>query len=93
MHDYKIIYSRRYRDKYDDAGNIWQNRFWDHMIRDQEDMNKHLDYIHYNPVKHGYAKDPFLYEYSSLANYHKEGYYQRDWGVADILFREDDFGE
>ena len=32
---------------------IWQRRFWEHLIRDQEDYSRHMDYIHYNPVKHG----------------------------------------
>ena len=32
---------------------VWQRRFWEHMLRDEEDLNRHLDYIHYNPVKHG----------------------------------------
>ena len=32
---------------------VWQRRFWEHAIRDEEDFQKHLDYIHYNPMKHG----------------------------------------
>jgi len=74
-------------------GRVWQNRFWDHIIRNQIDMNKHIDYIHYNPVKHGITNDPFLYEYSSLGRYYEEGYYQRDWGVKEELQFEGDFGE
>ena len=35
---------------------IWQRRYWEHTIRDEVDFNKHIDYIHYNPVKHGYVK-------------------------------------
>jgi len=35
---------------------LWQRRFWEHWIRDQDDLNRHVDYIHYNPVKHGLAK-------------------------------------
>ena len=34
---------------------LWQRRFWEHYIRDQEDLNRHIDYIHYNPVKHGWV--------------------------------------
>ena len=40
-------------------GRLWQYRFWDHIIRDQTDMNRHIDYIHYNPVKHGRCANPF----------------------------------
>ena len=35
---------------------IWQRRFWEHLLRDQNDFNRHVDYIHWNPVKHGWAK-------------------------------------
>jgi putative transposase len=52
---------------------IWQNRFWDHIIRNQEDLNRHIDYIHYNPVKHGLANSPFDWQYSSIHEYAKEG--------------------
>ncbi|UCC81251.1 MAG: transposase [Candidatus Zixiibacteriota bacterium] len=92
MHKFKITYSRRYRDKYR-KGRVWQNRYWDHIIRNQDDLNRHLDYIHYNPVKHGIVQDPFEYNHSSLTDYYKEGYYDRDWGVKDILEFDGDFGE
>ena len=92
LHKYKIMYSRRYRDKYR-KGQVWQNRFWDHIIRNQEDLNKHLDYIHYNPVKHGISLDPFKYEYSSLMEYHGNGYYEPDWGVKERMDFDSEFGE
>ena len=37
---------------------IWQRRFWGHTIQDDEDFERHVDYIHYNPVKHGLAACP-----------------------------------
>jgi putative transposase len=37
---------------------VWQRRFWEHLLRDDEDWRRHMDYIHYNPVKHGYVKSP-----------------------------------
>jgi putative transposase len=92
MHRFKITFSRRYRDKYG-SGRVWQNRFWDHIIRNQDDMNKHLDYLHYNPVKHGITKNPFKYQHSSLAIYYERGLYQRDWGVVNKIIIEGDFGE
>ena len=92
MHDFKIAYSRRYRDKYG-PGKVWQNRFWDHIIRDENDMNKHIDYIHYNPVKHGLVNNPFGYAYSSLSEYAKAGFYAADWGVKGAKDIVGDFGE
>jgi putative transposase len=92
MDSFKITFCRRYRDKYG-SGKVWQNRFWDHIIRNQDDMNKHLDYLHYNPVKHGLTRDPFTYNYSSLGIYYEKGLYKRDWGVLDEIRIEGEFGE
>jgi putative transposase len=60
--------------------NVWQRRFWEHVIRDESDMEKHLDYIHYNPVKHGLVCCPHLWEYSSFSRWVKTGRYRDDWG-------------
>ena len=49
------------RSKHEQA--IWQRRFWEHRIRDENDFNQHVDYIHYNPVKHGYVKRPVDWPY------------------------------
>jgi len=92
IHNFKIKYSRLYRDKYQ-PGKVWQNRFWDHMVRNQEDMNKHLDYIHYNPVKHNYVNNPHEYQYSSLTSFYDDGYYEKDWGIREPLDFDDNFGE
>jgi putative transposase len=92
IHDFKIRYSIRYRFRFG-KGRIWQNRFWDHIIRDQDDLNRHIDYIHYNPVKHGLVGDPFLYEYSSIHEFHKQGYYEREWGRKPIEYDPANFGE
>jgi putative transposase len=61
---------------------IWQRRFWEHMIRDEADLNMHRDYIHYNPVKHGLADSPSEWEYSSFISFVSKGLYQPDWGNA-----------
>src|SRR4030043_1166609 len=45
---------------------IWQRRFWEHLIRDEFDFTRHIEYIHYNPVKHGYAIAPIDWNYSSF---------------------------
>jgi putative transposase len=59
----------------------WQPRFWDHVIRNQSDLNRHLDYIHYNPVKHGYVQRPVDFAYSSFSTYVDKGAYGLHWGT------------
>ena len=92
IHNFKLRYAIGYRQKYG-GKSVWQNRFWDHIIRDQNDLNNHLNYIHYNPVKHGLVNDPFIYVHSSLAKYFAAGMYERHWGITDKLSFEGDFGE
>ena len=46
---------------------IWQRRFWEHCIRDEEDWRRHVDYIHFNPVKHGYVSKASDWPYSSFS--------------------------
>ena len=62
---------------------IWQRRLWEHTIRDEADYGRHLDYIHYNPVKHGHASSPSEWAYSSFANCVKRGWYPSDWAASD----------
>ncbi|MBN1211986.1 MAG: transposase [candidate division Zixibacteria bacterium] len=72
---------------------VWQSRFWDHIIRDQRDMNRHIDYIHYNPVKHGMVKSPFAWPESSIHGYFKNGYYSHDWGINESIDTDGEYGE
>jgi putative transposase len=58
---------------------IWQRRFWEHLIRDENDFNGHVDYIHINPVKHGYVSQCLDWPYSSFHRYVREGLLQPDW--------------
>jgi putative transposase len=58
---------------------VWQRRFWEHTIRDESDLLRHLDYIHYNPVKHGYVACPHSWPHSSFHRLLGERYYERDW--------------
>ncbi len=60
-------------------GRIWQNRYWDRIMRDQEEINRHIDYINFNPAKHGYVKDPFTWEHSSIHKFLAAGVYERNW--------------
>jgi putative transposase len=62
---------------------VWQSRFWEHTIRDDEDFERHVDYIHFNPVKHGYAKRPADWPHSSLHRYIRTGLRASSWGEDD----------
>ncbi|HET7063053.1 MAG TPA: transposase [Rudaea sp.] len=59
---------------------IWQRRFWEHAIRNEADYAHHLDYIHYNPVKHGWSMRPADWPYSSFQRFVGRGSYPLDWG-------------
>ncbi len=71
---------------------IWQRRFWEHLIRDNADFEHHMDYIHYNPVKHGYVNTPRDWPYSSIHKYIQRSVLPEDWG-CDVTFCDDRFGE
>jgi putative transposase len=58
---------------------IWQRRFWEHTITSQDDFNQHLDYIHYNPVKHGLISCPHAWPYSSFAKWVAQNGYDSTW--------------
>ena len=55
-------------------------QYWEHTIRDENELNNHINYIHYNPVKHGYAKSVNDWEYSSFHKFVKKGLYDINWG-------------
>ena len=93
----KSYFSRHCQDKGDGMISVsrqgkgerafWQRRFWEHMIRDDQDYAKHVEYIHYNPVKHGLVAAPKDWEYSSFYRYVRAGLYDEMWGVSDeVLF-------
>ena len=90
IHDFKLSYGAYFRKENKLLkGKLWQDRYWDHVIRNQEDMNKHIDYIHYNPVKHGYSNSPFEWDLSSINEFE----YQKDWGVKKVVKFNGKFGE
>ncbi|MBP3985677.1 transposase [Pseudoxanthomonas helianthi] len=62
---------------------LWQRRYWEHMIRDEDDFVRHMDYIHYNPVKHGLAAKAGDWPYSTFHRLVANGTYPENWaGVA-----------
>ncbi len=64
---------------------IWQRRYWEHQIRDDPDLQSHIDYIHYNPVKHGLVTQVKDWPYSSFHRYVHEGLLPIDWSGCDGL--------
>lgn len=84
-HDKNISISRQKRNE----KGIWQRRFYDHIIRNENDLYKHLDYVHYNPVKHGYIKNVRDWEFSSFNKFVKLKNYEPNWGsesdIKDII--------
>ncbi|MHB1187250.1 REP-associated tyrosine transposase [Thiobacillus sp.] len=70
---------------------IWQRRFWEHLIRDDEDYARHMDYIHYNPVKHGHVENPADWPHSSFQKCVERGIYPMDWASGSDIKGE--FGE
>jgi putative transposase len=61
-------------------GTVWQRRFWEHQIRDEPDYRVHLDYIHFNPVKHGLVEIPKDWQCSSFHKWVALGAYEEEWG-------------
>jgi putative transposase len=60
---------------------IWQRRFWEHTIVNEKDWRNHMNYIHYNPVKHGYAQAPKDWPESSFLYWVEKGFYEKNWRV------------
>ena len=63
--------------------NLWQPRYYDHILRDDRDLFRHLDYIHYNPVKHGYVAMARQYRWSSFHAWVERGQYPQNWGTSE----------
>jgi putative transposase len=81
------------REKKSERG-IWQRRFWEHQIRDETDFIRHMDYLNYNPVKHGYVNSVKDWPYSSFHLDVKKGLYARDWGSdVELLLSAKDVGD
>ena len=72
---------------------IWQRRFWEHLIRDEKDYERHVDYIHYNPVKHGYVTSPVDWPHSSIHRFIAQGILSPDWAEANRHETDNEYGE
>ena len=60
---------------------IWQRRYWEHQIRDDTDLTRHVDYVHFNPVKHGYVDRAAEWPFSSIHRFVREGKVLETWGA------------
>jgi putative transposase len=60
---------------------VWQKRFWDRLVRDEDEFKALLDYIHYNPVKHRYVQRPLDWPHSTFQKWVARGAYDIDWGI------------
>jgi putative transposase len=65
---------RRHRES-----DVWQRRFWEHWVRDEDDFQNHLHYVHYNPVKHGLCACPHAWPASSFHRWVARKAYEPDW--------------
>ena len=71
--------------------NLWQRRFWEHTIRNEQDFTRHFDYIHWNPAKHGYVSRVVDWPYSTFHRCVGQGVYSLDWASDSV--DELEFGE
>jgi putative transposase len=91
----KSDFTRRCKDKLTHAPSasrlrkkeraVWQRRFWEHQLRDEHDFTRHVEYIHYNPVRHKYVDSPKDWPFSSFHRYVRQGKYARTWGAGQDL--------
>ena len=86
----KVLLTKDNRGRY----NVWQPRYWEHVIGSDDDFEKHFNYIHYTPVKHGHVNRVVDWPYSSFHRYVKAGVLMQHWAGAVGGVREDIcFGE
>jgi len=85
LQSFKRNYTRNYKTERGIEGSLrlWQPRFWDHLIRNERDLASHIDYIHYNPVKHEYVAHPEDWAHSTYRHWMERGYYETGWGWDD----------
>lgn len=82
MQSLKRNFTLTYKKKLSNSGTLklWQKSFWDHVIRDEMDLERHLDYIHYNPVRHQLVTRPEDWTHSSYLYWQRQNSYPKMWG-------------
>ena len=89
----KLSFSLQYQRASRHSGKVWQHRYWDHIIRSEHDLRRHMDYIHRNPVKHGLVKCPVEWRLSSFRRYVRAGCYDTNWMGGAVENEADGYGE
>lgn len=89
----KIKRLTRHNLELSSGAKLWQPRYWEHFIRDENDFACHLDYIHWNPVKHGLVHRAADWPYSTFHRFVTAGVYSVDWGIAQKEIEGKPFGE
>jgi len=77
LHDVALLTPSRQKHR---ESTIWQRRFWEHQIRNERDFERHMDYLHFNPVKHGYVNRAADWPHSTFHRHVRAGAYPHDWG-------------
>lgn len=90
--DDSILHLSSSRNKRKESG-LWQRRFWEHQIRNEDDFQRHVDYIHWNPVKHQQVTKVIDWPYSSFHRYVKAGQLPPSWGTFSEDLGKFNFGE
>lgn len=72
---------------------IWQRRFWEHQIRDDRDYENHMDYLHFNPVKHGLVGKVKEWPHSTFHRYVGKGVYHQNWAGDGVETIAKEYGE
>lgn len=96
LHSFKRNFTLEYKKTVGIKGRVkfWQKGFWDHVIRDEVDFERHLHYIHYNPVHHNCVKNPESWMHSSYQEWQMRGAYAKHWGWSlPALIEEYDWQE
>ncbi|MGK5094177.1 transposase [Deltaproteobacteria bacterium TL4] len=88
--EYKSMPSASHRSRKEQS--IWQRRYWEHQLRDEDDYWRHVDYIHYNPVKHGWVKEPVQWQWSSVHRFIEEKRISPDWGSEGSVSMPENIG-
>ncbi|MEW4489594.1 transposase [Thalassoglobus sp. JC818] len=88
-HEYEISAARRREGR----RGVWQPRFWEHTIKSDDDYERHFDYIHYNPVKHGFVRCPHEWPHSSFHRWVKQGVYPWHWACWNDSQRSMNFDD
>ena len=89
----RAVLARLSCESHGHGNRLWQRRYYDHVVRDSDDFARHLDYLHFNPVKHGLVLDAGSWRWSSLATWQARGGYPSDWGRLEPKDMPADVGE